>query len=107
MSLYTGNRIHGYTWDALPIDNKITRRVEELATNDCHNIRNRHHIFEQLLGHEIINKEEFISNKNQILEYEDEEEILNSNNEEIEGENMEIDNTEYGIYITDTEYTED
>ena len=34
MSLYTGNKIHGYIWNDIPIDNDVISRVEELADKE-------------------------------------------------------------------------
>ena len=56
-------------------------------------IENRHPIFELSPGHEIIDKEIIIPDKNQITEDEYEEEMLNSNIEEIECETIEMNDT--------------
>ena len=34
MSLYSGQRIHGYSWEQLPIDDDVIERVEQLAVNE-------------------------------------------------------------------------
>ena len=41
MSLYSGKRIHGYKWEALPIDEHIIARVEQLAEAEEQPIMNR------------------------------------------------------------------
>ena len=93
---YTGKTIHIYNWDELTIDHRVIRRVDELSENEDQPTTDiRHFIFEWSSGHEIIGEEILISDNNQILEYKDAEYILNKNNEEIEGEYIEIDNTEY------------
>lgn len=34
MSLYSSKRIHGYTWEELPIDEYVIERVESLAEGE-------------------------------------------------------------------------
>ena len=41
MSLYSGRRIHGYKWEALPIDEHVIARVEQLAKEEDQPIMNR------------------------------------------------------------------
>ena len=68
MYLYTGKRIHIYIWYELPIDHKVTIRVEELDTAEYQKIiENRHPIFEWSTGHEEIYKEIIIPDNNQVL----------------------------------------
>ena len=73
--LYTKNSMHSYIWYELPIYHKIIRQVEELYNNeDQTKIDNRN---------SIVDEDIIIPENDQILEGKIEEEILNSNNEEI------------------------
>ena len=92
-----------YIWDELLTYHKVIRTVKELSTSEKHPRKDkRHPIFECSPGHEIIDEEIFISDNNKILEYEDEEEMINMNNEDIEGENIELEEDKDRIYIIDT-----
>ena len=91
MSLYTGQKIHGFGWEELPIHDDVISRVEELAEDEKQpRLLNRVPLFEWAPGYKITDEED--ENVNPINEETEEpdvntiEEIENDTDAELENE---------------------